>query len=138
MIGGYYALSSLYIDEPKVTKAFQMGEGVGWGDHSSCLFCGTEKFFRPGYEANLVSEWLPALGGVVDKLERGGKVADVGCGHGVSTLIMAKAFPKTEFIGLTFISRRSIARQSWQTNRGFRIFAMKWQRQRRFPGTIMT
>ena len=134
MIGGYYALSSLYIDEPKVTKAFQTGEGVGWGDHSSCLFCGTEKFFRPGYEANLVSEWLPAMEGVVDKLERGAKVADVGCGHGVSTLIMAKAFPKTEFIGFDFhqpsVERaQELADESGLENLRYEVAAAKT-----FPG----
>ncbi len=102
MTGGYYAISSLFTDEPKITHAFQTGEGVAWGDHSECLFCGTEKFFRPGYMANLVSEWLPALDGVVEKLARGAKVADVGCGHGASTLVMAKAFPKSTFTGFDF------------------------------------
>jgi len=102
MTGGYYAISSLFTDEPKITHAFQSGEGVGWGDHSECLFCGTEKFFRPGYMANLVAEWLPALDGVVDKLQRGAKVADVGCGHGASTLVMAEAFPNSIFTGFDF------------------------------------
>lgn len=102
MNGAFHALGSLYIDDPKMTKAFQTGQGLGWGDHSSFLFCRTEKFFRPGYEANLVSEWLPAMEGVVGKLVRTAKIADVGCGHGVSTLVMAKAFPKTEFIGFDF------------------------------------
>ncbi|MFV1965736.1 MAG: class I SAM-dependent methyltransferase, partial [Pirellulaceae bacterium] len=102
MTGGYYAISSLFTDEPKITHAFQSGEGVAWGDHSECLFCGTEKFFRPGYMANLVAEWLPALDGVVEKLQRGANVADVGCGHGASTLVMAKAFPRSTFIGFDF------------------------------------
>jgi SAM-dependent methyltransferase len=102
MTGGYYAISSLFTDEPKITHAFQSGEGVAWGDHSECLFCGTEKFFRPGYMANLVADWLPALDGVVEKLQRGAKVADVGCGHGASTLVMAKAFPRSTFIGFDF------------------------------------
>ncbi len=102
MTGGYYAISSLFHDEPKISHAFQSGEGVGWGEHHECLFCGTEKFFRPGYNANLVSEWLPALDGVVDKLKQGAKVADVGCGHGASTLCMAQAFPKSEFFGFDF------------------------------------
>jgi len=102
MTGGYYALSSMFLDEPKITRAFQTGEGVSWGAHSDCLFCGTEKFFRPGYRANLVSEWLPSLDGVVDKLGAGARVADVGCGHGASTLVMAAAFPKSEFVGFDF------------------------------------
>ncbi|MGI9551091.1 MAG: class I SAM-dependent methyltransferase [Aurantibacter sp.] len=102
MTGAYYAISSMYHDQEIMEKAFKSGEGVSWGDHHSCLFCGTEKFFRPSYSTNLVSSWLPALDGVVEKLEKGGKVADVGCGHGASTMIMAKAFPNSEFIGYDF------------------------------------
>ncbi|HLK00609.1 MAG TPA: class I SAM-dependent methyltransferase, partial [Streptosporangiaceae bacterium] len=73
--------------------------GQSWGDHHPCLFEGCERFFRPGYNANLVPEWLPALDGVVGKLERGAKVADVGCGHGASTVLMAQAFPASAFAG---------------------------------------
>ncbi|MHC5003500.1 MAG: class I SAM-dependent methyltransferase, partial [Planctomycetota bacterium] len=102
LTGGYYGIASMFIDEPKITHAFQSGEGVSWGDHSECLFCGTEKFFRPGYKASLVAEWLPALDGVVDKLERGALVADVGCGHGASTIVMAEAFPRSTFVGFDF------------------------------------
>ncbi len=102
MTGGYYALSSLFADEPKITHAFKTGEGVSWGDHNECLFCGTEKFFRPGYISNLTSQWLPALDGVVEKLQQGAKVADVGCGHGASTLVMAEAFPRSSFVGFDF------------------------------------
>ncbi len=102
MTGGYYAIGSMFIDEPKITHAFKSGEGVSWGDHSDCLFCGTEKFFRPGYQASLISEWLPALNGVTAKLEAGAKVADVGCGHGASTIVMAKAYPNSTFIGFDF------------------------------------
>jgi len=102
MTGGFYSLAAVFADEPKLTSAFQSGNGVGWGDHSDCLFCGTERFFRPGYKAHLVDEWLPALDGVADKLMSGGKVADVGCGHGASTIIMAQAFPKSDFVGIDF------------------------------------
>ncbi len=102
LTGGYYAISSMFIDEPKVTQIFKSDKGLSWGDHHECLFCGTEKFFRPGYAANLVAEWLPKLDGVTEKLERGGKVADVGCGHGASTLVMARAFPKSKFVGYDF------------------------------------
>lgn len=102
MTGGFYSLSAVFADEPKLTEAFKSGKGLGWGDRCNCLFCGTERFFRPGYKGHLVSEWLPALEGVVTKLERGAKVADVGCGHGASTLIMAQAFPNSEFIGYDF------------------------------------
>jgi SAM-dependent methyltransferase len=102
MTGGFYSLAAVFADEPKLTEAFKGGAGVGWGDHCNCLFCGTERFFRPGYKAHLVSEWLPALDGVVDKLKKGAKVADIGCGHGVSTSIMAEAFPNSQFVGFDF------------------------------------
>jgi ubiquinone/menaquinone biosynthesis C-methylase UbiE len=102
MTGGFYSLAAVFAAEPKLTEAFRTGAGVGWGEHCNCLFCGVERFFRPGYKAHLIGEWLPALDGMVAKLERGAKVADVGCGHGASTLIMAKAFPNSEFVGIDF------------------------------------
>jgi SAM-dependent methyltransferase len=102
MAGGFTSLTAVYADEPKLTEAFRTGRGIGWGEHCNCLFCGTERFFRPGYKAHLVAEWLPALDGVVQKLERGARVVDVGCGHGASTLIMADAFPKSTFLGIDF------------------------------------
>ncbi len=102
MTGAFYAISSLYHDEPKIENAFKTGEGVSWGDHNTCLFCGTEKFFSPSYEGNLINNWIPALNGVVEKLQKGAKVADIGCGHAASTIIMAKAFPNSTFIGFDF------------------------------------
>lgn len=102
MTGGFFSLAAIFADEPKLAQAFRTGKGIGWGDHCNCLFCGVERFFRPGYRAHLLDEWLPALDGVVAKLERGAKVADIGCGHGASTLIMAKAYPSSEFIGIDF------------------------------------
>jgi SAM-dependent methyltransferase len=87
------------IDSPRITEAARTGEGVGWHEHSHDVFEGCERFFRPGYNANLLSAWLPALAGVVDKLERGARVADVGCGHGASTILMARAFPNSTFVG---------------------------------------
>ena len=88
--------------EAKVEHSFRTGEGVHWGDSAGCLFCATGAFFRPGYVNNVVQSWLPALDGVVDKLRAGGKVADVGCGVGFSTLLMAKAFPDSAFVGYDF------------------------------------
>jgi SAM-dependent methyltransferase len=86
-------------DSPRITDAAQSGEGVGWHRHSHDVFEGCERFFRPGYNANLLTAWLPALDGVVEKLERGAAVADVGCGHGSSTILMAQAFPNSTFTG---------------------------------------
>ncbi|MFN8160265.1 MAG: class I SAM-dependent methyltransferase [Solirubrobacterales bacterium] len=87
------------IDSPRITDAARSGEGVGWHEHNHDVFEGCERFFRPGYNAALVPEWLPALDGVVEKLEAGAKVADIGCGHGSSTILMAQAFPNSTFVG---------------------------------------
>ena len=102
MTGGFESLSAVFSSEPKLAEAFKTGKGLGWGEHCNCLFCGVEKFFRPAYKANLVGEWLPALEGVTEKLQHGARVADIGCGHGASTLIMAEAFPNARFIGFDF------------------------------------
>jgi SAM-dependent methyltransferase len=87
------------LDSPRITDAVRTGEGVGWHDHVHDVHEGCERFFRPGYNANLVAAWLPALDGVVDKLEQGATVADVGCGHGASTILMARTYPNSTFIG---------------------------------------
>ena len=100
--GAFLIAASLFKDEPKITEAFRSGTGVGWHEHHHDLFHGTEKFFRPNYVGNLVEAWLPALDGVVTKLEAGARVADVGCGHGASTLLMAKAYPASTFVGFDY------------------------------------
>ena len=89
---------------PKIVDGFRSGRGVGWHEHHRCLFCGTERFFRTSYLHHLIGEWLPALDGVVVKLQRGASVADVGCGHGASTILMAKAFPNSRFFGFDYHS----------------------------------
>ena len=102
VIGGFLALDAVYADRSKLAHAFRHGGGVSWTDRCNCMFCGTDRFFRPGYKANLVETWLPALDSVVEKLERGALVADVGCGFGSSTLLMAQAFPRSEFVGIDY------------------------------------
>jgi SAM-dependent methyltransferase len=89
----------MWFDEEKAIEAFRTGRGVPWGDHDGRLFCGSAAFFRNAYRGSLLSAWLPALDGVVEQLEAGIDVADVGCGHGHSTLLMAEAFPRSRFYG---------------------------------------
>jgi SAM-dependent methyltransferase len=90
------------IDSPRIVEAARGGEGVGWHEHNHDVFEGCERFFRPGYNASLVPAWLPALDGVVEKLEAGARVADLGCGHGSSTILMAQAFPRSAFLGADY------------------------------------
>src|SRR3954468_3349484 len=100
--GGAVVLAALFLDKDKQVAAMRGDGAISWGNHHPCLFSGTEKFFRPGYKANLVPSWLPALDGVVEKLVAGAKVADVGCGHGASTVIMAQAYLNSRFMGYDF------------------------------------
>jgi SAM-dependent methyltransferase len=100
--GAFQAATSMIKDEEKITRAFETGQGVGWHEHHPDLFTGTERFFRPGYAANLVASWIPALDGVEAKLNAGVTVADVGCGHGASTILMAQAYPRSEFVGFDY------------------------------------
>jgi SAM-dependent methyltransferase len=100
--GAFQVATALTKDEERIARAFVDGEGVGWHEHHHDLFSGTERFFRPGYAANLVSSWIPALEGVQAKLGAGGLVADVGCGHGASTILMAQAYPQSEFVGFDY------------------------------------
>ena len=85
-----------------MAQAMRTGLGIGWHEHDTALFHGTERFFRPGYAANLVSQWLPSLDGVEAVLQRGARVADVGCGHGASTILMAQAYPNSTFVGFDY------------------------------------
>jgi SAM-dependent methyltransferase len=100
--GAYNLVEATFHALDRTLENFKTGRGMEWGEHHACLFHGTERFFRAGYNANLLSSWLPALEGVVDKLERGARVADVGCGHGASTILMAQAFPRSEFVGYDY------------------------------------
>jgi 2-polyprenyl-3-methyl-5-hydroxy-6-metoxy-1,4-benzoquinol methylase len=97
--GLFQVTAAIWAAVDRMSDRFKNGDGLPWGEHHDCLFEGTERFFRSGYNGNLVSSWLPALDDVVQRLERGAKVADVGCGIGASTILMAKAFPKTRLFG---------------------------------------
>ena len=135
VIGGFIGMTGAIRAVPKIREAFKGGHGVGWHEHDPDLFEGTERFFRPGYNANLVSTWIPALDGVEEKLKRGARVADVGCGHGASTIIMAKAFPNSTFTGFDYHDKsveaaREKARVAGMSNRvSFERFSAK-----DFPG----
>jgi 2-polyprenyl-3-methyl-5-hydroxy-6-metoxy-1,4-benzoquinol methylase len=102
VVGGYHVISSAYKDRSAIAERFREGKGFGWHEHDPELFLGTEQFFRPGYRAHLVAEWIPALEGVQEKLAAGGTIADIGCGHGVSTTLMAKGFPEATVRGFDY------------------------------------
>jgi len=120
---------------PRITELFRSGAGMGWGEHEDRVFNGCEKFFRPGYAANLVSSWIPALDGVQDKLLRGAKVADVGCGKGASSILLAKAFPNSRIFGFDYhdksieAARESAKRQGVADRVTFEVAKAK-----EFPG----
>ncbi|HEY2387802.1 MAG TPA: class I SAM-dependent methyltransferase [Candidatus Binatia bacterium] len=136
MLGGFQGMGAATRAVPKIVEAFKSGKGLGWHEHDPGLFRGTERFFRPGYNAHLVGEWIPALDGVNGKLEKGARVADVGCGHGASTVIMAKAFPRSTFTGFDYhepsiASARKAAQQAGVAERTtFEVAAAK-----NFPGS---
>jgi SAM-dependent methyltransferase len=136
VLGGFQGMTAAMRAEPRIAEAFRSGKGVGWHEHDVALFEGVERFFRPGYNANLVDSWIPALDGVQQKLARGARVADIGCGHGASTIIMAKAFPRSTFVGFDYhapsiTSARQRAAAAGLSDRvSFEVAAAK-----EFPGT---
>jgi SAM-dependent methyltransferase len=100
--GAFQIIGAVIRAEQRIAENFRSGDGMAWGEHHHCLFEGTERFFRPNYNANLIGNWIPALDGVEAKLKRGAKAADVGCGHGASTILMAQAFPNSQFFGFDY------------------------------------
>ncbi len=134
LLGGYRLISSTFKDRPRLEERFRSGEGFGWHEHDPELFAGTEQFFRPGYRAHLTGEWIPALEGVNEKLRAGGKVADVGCGHGVSTSLIAQSFPQSTVHGFDYhqgsVERaRELAREEGVENAEYEVATAKG-----FPG----
>jgi 2-polyprenyl-3-methyl-5-hydroxy-6-metoxy-1,4-benzoquinol methylase len=124
--GAYSIVEDLFHVRGRAVENFRSGKGMEWGEHHQCLFDGTERFFRAGYHANLLSSWLPALDGVVEKLSTGARVADVGCGHGASTILMAQAFPNSQFVGIDYHdasieTARDRATNAGVTNTGFEV-----------------
>jgi 2-polyprenyl-3-methyl-5-hydroxy-6-metoxy-1,4-benzoquinol methylase len=135
IIGGFIGLGAATRILPRHIEAFRSGRGIGWHEHDADLFEGVARFFKPGYLANLVDAWLPSLDGVIAKLERGADVADVGCGHGESTIIMAKAFPRSKFTGFDYHdpsieAARQAAKAAGVTNCTFEVASAK-----DYPGT---
>ena len=129
--GAFQIISACFQDAAHIEQAFRSGAGMGWHEHHHDLFHGTERFFRPGYLAHLTSSWLPALTGVTAKLERGAKVADIGCGLGASTILMAKAYPQSEFFGFDYhpgsidLARSAAAREGLSDRIHFEVAAAK-------------
>jgi 2-polyprenyl-3-methyl-5-hydroxy-6-metoxy-1,4-benzoquinol methylase len=129
--GAFQIISSCFNDQAMIENAFRSGKGVGWHEHHHDLFHGTERFFRPGYIANLTSQWIPALDGVESKLRQGAKVADIGCGLGSSTILMAKAFPKSEFYGFDYhggsidLARQEAKREAVEDHLHFEVATAK-------------
>ena len=131
MLGAFQSLASLARDEGALTERFRSGDGFGWHEHDADLFDGTEKFFRPTYSAALVQEWVPALDGVEAKLRRGARIADVGCGHGASTAILARSYPNSTIVGFDYhaasidTARRRAAAAGIEERAGFEVAGAK-------------
>ena len=134
LIGAFDTAGAMVENRTKVQTAFKTGKGVAWGDQAGCLFCAVARLFRPGYVNALVQDWLPALDGAVDKLRAGAKVADVGCGHGLSTIVMAQAFPASEFVGYDFHPGSIAAATAHAKAHGVKNVRFEVGRAQDFPG----
>src|SRR5262249_52115403 len=135
VLGGFQGMVAATKIAPRIVEAFRTGKGVGWHEHDPELFIGVERFFRPGYLANLVDSWIPALDGVAKKLAQGARVADVGCGHGASTIIMGKAFPHSSFIGFDYHQASIDAATKRARNAGVANVRFEAAPAKAFPGS---
>jgi len=134
LIGAFDTAAAMVENQPKVQSAFKTGRGVAWGEQAGCMFCAVARLFRPGYVNALVQDWLPALDGVVDKLKAGASVADVGCGHGLSTILMAQAFPNSRFVGYDFHAASIAAATAHARAHGVANVEFEVGRAQDFPG----
>ncbi|MGH7205668.1 MAG: class I SAM-dependent methyltransferase [Nitrospiraceae bacterium] len=132
--GAFQVIAATFMAEPKMEQRFRSGKGLGWGEHDHRLFEGTERFFRPNYAGNLVSSWIPALDGVEAKLKAGAKVADVGCGFGSSTILMAKAYPKSTFVGFDYHKPSILAARKRAKEAGVKNIAFTVAKSTDYPG----
>lgn len=134
LVGAFDTAAAMVENQAKVQAAFHTGKGVAWGDQAGCLFCAVARMFRPGYVNALVQEWLPALDGVVERLTVGARAADVGCGHGVSTILMAQAFPASDFVGYDFHPGSIAAARAHALAHGVGNLRFEVARAQDFPG----
>ncbi len=132
--GAFQVIAATFMAEPKIEQRFKTGKGLGWGEHDHRLFEGTERFFRPNYVGNLVSNWIPALDGVEAKLKAGATVADVGCGFGSSTILMAKAYPTSSFIGFDYHKPSIVAARTRAKDAGAKNVSFKVAKSTDYPG----
>lgn len=133
--GAFQVIAATFMAEPKLEQRFRSGKGLGWAEHDHRLFEGTERFFRPNYAGNLVNSWIPALDGVEAKLKAGAKVADVGCGFGSSTILMAKAYPKSTFVGFDYHKPSIVAARKRAKEAGVKNIAFTVAKSTDYPGT---
>ncbi len=135
LVGAFDTAAAMVENQPKVQAAFRSGRGVAWGDQAGCLFCAVARMFRPGYVNALTQEWLPALDGAVERLTAGARVADVGCGHGVSTILMAQAYPASTFVGYDFHEGSIAEARAHALAHGVGNVRFEVARAQDFPGT---
>jgi len=134
LIGAFDTAAAMVENQPKVQAAFKTGRGVAWGEQAGCMFCAVARLFRPGYVNALVQDWLPALDGVVERLKAGASVADIGCGHGLSTILMAQAFPNSTFVGYDFHAASIAAATAHALSHGLTNLTFEVGRAQDFPG----